>query len=351
MNEVVETLGMLVESQRQPFNRVVSVKGIEFDREAQFALQILGSNDYIRKIAMSNKTSLFAAINNVAAIGISLNPASKLAYLVPRKGAICLDISYIGVMHIAMVSTAIKWGQSKIVRETDTFELNGVDKPPTHTYNPFDTKRGNIIGCYVVVKTDEGDYLTHSMPIADIESIRNRSESWIARMKKIAKKEPPTQTPWETDFEEMAKKTVVKQASKYWPRREHLDNVVHYLNDPETEGIDFRDVTQEVEREDGLKPIRHSAVDDALPSMKANEQDRAREIATKVRDLLDEGYDWQAHDLVYAEENEFRTAIWAALGSEKYKANDKMVTYRGVITKYHDEELAGKRPEPPPPEL
>jgi recombination protein RecT len=38
----------------------------------------------------------------VAAIGITLNPASKLAYLVPRDGMVCLDISYMGLLHRAV---------------------------------------------------------------------------------------------------------------------------------------------------------------------------------------------------------------------------------------------------------
>ena len=93
--QVAETVGGLIEGQRNQFNSVVSVKGITFEREAQFAMQILQDPDsYIHKVAMANKSSLVAAINNVAAIGISLNPASKLAYLVPRKGAICYRLEF-----------------------------------------------------------------------------------------------------------------------------------------------------------------------------------------------------------------------------------------------------------------
>jgi hypothetical protein len=43
--------------------------------------------------------------------------------------------------------------------------------------------------------------------------------------------------PWVTDAEEMIKKTCVKQAAKYWPRRERLDNAVHHLNTEGGEGI------------------------------------------------------------------------------------------------------------------
>jgi recombination protein RecT len=227
MNDLIT----LVESQREQFLRVAVDKSIEFDREAGFAVQILTANDFLAKTARNNKDSFYAAINNVAAIGISLNPASKLAYLVPRKGSICLDISYMGLMHIAQLAGAIQWGQAVIVREKDVFELQGVDKEPKHIYSPFGTDRGNIIGVYVVVKTDGSDYLTHTLPISKVHDIRDRSEAWKSY------KEKGTKCPWVTDEEEMIKKTCVKQAAKYWPRRERLDQAVHHMNTDGGEGL------------------------------------------------------------------------------------------------------------------
>lgn len=227
----------VIEAQRGDFVRVSVDKNINFDREAGFALQILGSNDYLSRIAMTNQASIINAVQNVAAIGISLNPASKLAYLVPRKGAVCLDISYMGLMHLAQITGAIQWGQAGIVRANDIFALNGVDKQPTHTFNPFDTfdKRGEIVGCYVVVKTDSGDFLTHTMTAGQINAIRDRSEAFKAYLSK------KTPCPWTTDYEEMAKKTVVKQAAKYWPRRDRIDTAIHYINTEGDEGINFEE--------------------------------------------------------------------------------------------------------------
>ncbi|MDE9528451.1 recombinase RecT, partial [Xenorhabdus bovienii] len=84
-----------------------------------------------------------------------------------------------------------------------------------HEYNEFDTaqSRGDIVGAYTVIKTDEGDYLTHTMQIADIYATRDRSQAWKAWISKKAS------CPWVTDEEQMILKTVVKQAAKYWPRR------------------------------------------------------------------------------------------------------------------------------------
>ncbi|EOJ0060589.1 recombinase RecT [Cronobacter turicensis] len=232
VNQVYELINPL----KIEFEQVCAEPSINFKRESEFAMQIFANNDYLAKTAMTNTTSTRSAIMNVAAIGITLNPAQKLAYLVPRKGAICLDISYMGLMHIAQQSGAIKWCQSAIVRKNDQFRRKGLDKPPVHIYSEFDTKeqRGEVVGAYVVVKTDDGDYLTHTMRIEDIYSIRDRSEAW-----KKYKTDNSKKCPWVTDEEQMMLKTVVKQAAKYWPRRERLDAAIDYVNTEGEEGINF----------------------------------------------------------------------------------------------------------------
>jgi recombination protein RecT len=248
MNDLIT----LIDAQRDTFEKVVSDKAIEFEREKGFAVQIITANDYLLKVAMQNKESLKNAVTNVAAIGISLNPASKLAYLVPRKikgvMSICLDISYMGLMDVAQRAGAIQWGQAKLVRKTDTFRLNGLDKTPTHEYSPFDTERGDVVGVYCVVKTDGGDYLTHAMTIAEVHAIRDRSESWKAYKADNTKK-----CPWVTDEGEMVKKTCVKQGSKYWPRRERLDTAVHHLNTDGGEGITLKPNKMPDEEFEGFK--------------------------------------------------------------------------------------------------
>ncbi|CAH3351803.1 hypothetical protein AI2602V1_3528 [Citrobacter freundii] len=243
INQVFE----LVNPLKAEFEQVCAEPSINFKRESEFAMQIFANNDYLAKIAVANPVSTRSAVMNVAGIGISLNPAQKLAYLVPRKGAICLDISYMGLMHIAQQSGAIKWCQSAIVRRNDQFRREGLDKPPIHVYNDFDTEeqRGDIVGAYVTVKTDDGDYLTHTMRIDAIYSIRDRSEAW-----KKYKSDNSKKCPWVTDEEQMILKTVVKQAAKYWPRRERLDAAIDHVNTEGEEGINFsaerqpeRDVT------------------------------------------------------------------------------------------------------------
>jgi recombination protein RecT len=271
MSNTDTALVRLIDAEEARFNAVsCHAPGIQFASEKGFALQILGANDYLARIAVNNPDSLRNAVVNTAAIGISLNPASKQAYLVPRKGAVCLDISYMGMMHIAQQCGAIQWGQAVVVRKLDTFELQPIGQAPIHKYDPFATDRGDIIGCYVVVKTDTGDFLTTAIPIAKIYDVRDRSEAWKTYVKDKSKK-----CPWVTDEEEMIKKTVVKNASKYWPRRERLDQAVHYMNTDGGEGL-------------ALVPGRGAEPKDVTPAS-ADQQiaitDRLRELKKSFSDL------------------------------------------------------------------
>lgn len=256
MTNAVQKIYEVVNPLKNEFEQVCSEPSIAFKRESEFAMQIFANNDYLANVAVNNLVSVRSAIMNVSAIGISLNPAQKLAYLVPRDKKVCLDISYMGLMHIAQQSQAIKWCQSSIVRQNDNFQLTSIDTAPRHEYNAFATQeqRGEIVGAYTVVKTEDGDYLTHTMAIADIYAIRDRSsawKAWIARKKSC---------PWVTDEEQMILKTVVKQAAKYWPRRERLDKAIDYVNTEAGEGIDFGSEQQEPKditpaSEDQLKDI------------------------------------------------------------------------------------------------
>ncbi|MDM2843298.1 recombinase RecT [Citrobacter sp. Cpo090] len=207
-----------VKQQEPLFVGAVTDQSVTWAKESQFAIQYFQRNDYLAKTALSNPTSAQNAIINVAAIGITLNPASKLAYLVPRDGMVCLDISYMGLLHLAQSTGSIKWGQCKLVYSNDTYESNGLDTAPTHKYNAFGD-RGDVVGGYCTVKTPDGDYLTEEMSLAEIKATEATSKA--------------KNGPWKNFWEEMARKTIVKRASKYWPRAERLDNAIHVINEDE----------------------------------------------------------------------------------------------------------------------
>lgn len=187
--------------------------GMLFEQEQSYALQLFAANSYLESVARKAPISLLSAMANVASIGLSLNPAKKQAYLVPRGGKICLDPSYMGMCDLAIQSGTLEFVQAKAVYQNDSYVNNGVDDKPSHSFDAFGD-RGNVVGFYCVAKTVLGAYLTNEMSKVETDAIMNRSES--------AKK---NKGPWMTDYNEMAKKTVIRQAFKMWPKTEKLDRM------------------------------------------------------------------------------------------------------------------------------
>lgn len=194
--------------------RITAASPVQYAQEAHFALQQLAANSYLLGIAQNNPDSLRAALLNVAATGLSLNPVKKQAYLVPRNKSVVLDISYMGILHVAQMSGAIEWGQARIVRAGHRFQLTGINQAPIHEYNPFenDDAAGAIVGAYAVVKLPSGDFLTHCLNMDALLRIRSRSESF-----KSGKN-----SPWLTDPEPMMKKSAVRGLAPYMPYREAM---------------------------------------------------------------------------------------------------------------------------------
>ena len=290
---------------RDTFDSVLVDRSINFDREAGFALQQLSKNDYMMKAAQSNRQAVVDAVVNIAAIGISLNPAKKQAYLVPRDGKICLDISYMGLMDLAQATGSVKWAQAALVYEADTFSLTGLDKAPQHTFNPFGKDRGPVVGVYVTIKTIHDEYLTHTMTIDDALTIRDRSSAWKAWIAKKAN----SPGPWGTDEGEMIKKTCVKQAYKYWPKTERLENAIHHLNTEGGEGLAELITTDRPH-------FRHSPTQDDSVVIPGDRKQIIEAVANSVTDLFN------ADDIVGAygeyigiEDGDEKIALWKLLPS------------------------------------
>lgn len=239
--EVIQTL-------EPHFNKQNSY-GLPFVSECLFAKQQLLKNSSALKTAENNPASLKSAILNVAAIGISLNPALAHSYLVPRGGAICLDISYRGLIKLATDAGAVEWAKAVLVYEGDDFKWRGPAEQPHHEADVFDANRidaanplKNLKGGYCLAKLTSGGYMVDVMTAAEILEVRNSSKA----------KDGPWAGPWAG---EMAKKTLVKRASKSWPQsggRERLDRAIEVLN--EHEGLEDAPIVARVS--DYLAPTR-----------------------------------------------------------------------------------------------
>lgn len=236
---------------KQRFTAIADPK--QYDRESIFAMQMLMKTDFAMETANKNPLSVQLSMINVASTGLTLNPANAYAYLVPRDGAIVLDISYKGLIKIATDAGSIVWARADIVRDGDEFTYHGPAAMPEHKTNPFRKDRGEIVGAYVIAKTPDGDILTDVIDIAELEKIRGKSQAY---MKKKS-------GPWVEWFEQMAKKALVKRASKMWPytdRMDRLHEVIEQQNEIEG-GYDMEGHAVELVTAAQAEKIRMAAAD------------------------------------------------------------------------------------------
>ena len=195
---------------------------VEYAQQCLFAKQQLTKNDYSMSIAGRNQESVKSAILNVAAIGISLNPAQGHAYLVPRDNQICLDISYKGLVKLATDCGAIMWAKAVLVYERDDFQWNGSGKEPDHKADVFAEDRGQLVGGYCIAKLPDGSVMTDTMTAKELAQVQATSKAKSG--------------PWQQWPDEMRKKTLVKRASKSWPQsngKARIDEAIEVLNSHE----------------------------------------------------------------------------------------------------------------------
>lgn len=253
----------------------LATTSLDFAAERVFAYQILSrkGNEFAASVAEQNPRSLLLAMVNLAATGLTLNPAHQYAYLVPRDGAIKLDISYRGFIKIATDAGSILWAKAELVYEGDEFVYHGPGREPEHNCDPFG-ERKVIRGVYCIAKTADGSILCDTMTLAELEHVRNCSDAWV---KKKA-------GPWKDWPEEMMKKTVLKRARKTWPQSvgmERLNQAVEVAND--AEGGYTLDTPQAATR------LLGRPRDGAWEAMDSAQQIELERIAMSVRDFMAEG--------------------------------------------------------------
>ncbi len=250
MTDQPMTLYNLIEQAKPKFELILAEDdtGVDWEKESVFAYQALSKNRFTMDVARQNPDSVRLAMINVASVGLTLNPALGYAFLVPRDGAICLDIGYQGLIKIATDTGSIKWAKAELVYQGDEFIYKGPATPPEHNiHNPFGGYRGKtitdkehpLIGVYCIAKTHDDDYLVELMNADEIIKIRSEAKSMMNEKSRH-------HSPWfENNYPgEMAKKTCIKRSQKTWPktqRHERLQQAVSFMN--ETEGSDWKEET------------------------------------------------------------------------------------------------------------
>lgn len=182
----------------------------DLQRECNFAAQAMLANPYLITCAQQYPDDFVNALKNVVLTGMTLNPTLNLAYLVPYKGRVKMQSSYMGKKSFAINTGLVLDIEAYLVYKGDIFEIEqGTNAHVTHKPNPWGKKdEKNILGGYYFIKYPNGTTQFDTMTIDEINSIKKRSPS-VGKDKS---------SPWDTDYTEMCKKTLINRAYKQIPK-------------------------------------------------------------------------------------------------------------------------------------
>lgn len=171
------------------------------ERFTRMVLTALSSNP---KLQACTPMSFMGAMMQAAQLGVEPNTPLGQAYLIPYGGVCQFQLGYKGLIDLAYRSGEVSSIQAHEVHENDTFTYEyGLEPKLRHV--PAQTDRGPVTFYYAVLKLKNGGVGFEVMSRDDVETFaRKKSKAY-------------NNGPWKTDFDEMAKKTVLKKVLKYAP--------------------------------------------------------------------------------------------------------------------------------------
>lgn len=207
------------------------------ERFTRIAMSALSSN---RDLANSTPSSFLAALMTSAQLGLEVNTPLGHAYLIPfknhKKGGIIetqFQLGYRGLIDLAYRSGDIAIIQAHTVYENDEFTYEfGLE--PVLRHVPAKSDRGKPVYFYAMFKLKDGGF---GFEVMSYDDAREHGQKYSKSFKN---------GPWQTNFEEMAKKTVLKQALKYAPLKS--DFVKQLVSDESVKndiGVDMSDMQGE----------------------------------------------------------------------------------------------------------
>lgn len=148
--------------------------------------------------------SILLAVMQASELGLEVGGLLGDAYFVPFKDQAQLIVGYRGMIKLARQSGELKSIEAHVVRDTDIFDLEyGLDTRLVHK-PALSGELGKVVAVYAIARFKDGGYQVDVMTLAEIEAVRLRSKA-------------SNDGPWNTDYAEMAKKTVVRRLCKYLP--------------------------------------------------------------------------------------------------------------------------------------
>jgi recombination protein RecT len=245
----VDTIRQLLE-QKGVKNQLAAAipKHMTVDRLLRVAMTAIRTNP---KLAECTQKSLLACIMGCAQLGLEPEPFLGQAYLVPFKRGEQLECTlipgYRGYISLARRSGEVQSVSAQVVYENDQFRMQyGLNEALDHV--PADGDRGTPKGAYVVFRYKDGSHSFDYMSAPDIEKIRARSKA-------------ANSGPWVTDWDEMAKKTVIRRHIKLAPLSVEMARAAA-LEEKANIGESQVDIlTGEVEAQNGKVSVQEGSVE------------------------------------------------------------------------------------------
>lgn len=177
------------------------------ERFTRIVLSALSTNP---KLQETTPESFLGAMMTAAQLGMEPNTPLGQAYLLPYYNSKkrCLEcqfqLGYKGLIDLAYRSGEVSTIQAHVVYEHDKFSYAyGLEPQLEHV--PAMGDRGSPTHVYAVFRTKDGGY---SFGVMSIDDVRRHAQRYSKSFEN---------GPWQTNFEEMAKKTVLKRVLKYAP--------------------------------------------------------------------------------------------------------------------------------------
>lgn len=180
------------------------------ERFTRITLSALSTNPQLQNCTPK---SFLGAMMTSAQLGLEPNTPLGQAYLIPRRNnkegtwECQFQIGYKGLIDMAHRSQEIRDIQAHVVYSGDEFEYE-LGLEPKLIHKPASSNRGEPTHFYAVYHTRSGGY---GFEVMSVEDVRRHAQKFSDSFKR------GSFSPWQTNFEEMAKKTVLKRALKYAP--------------------------------------------------------------------------------------------------------------------------------------
>lgn len=155
-------------------------------------------------LAQCEMASVYQAVQQAAELGLEPGGALGQCYLLPYGRTCQLIVSYKGLIELARRSGEIESIEARVVHENDEYDVSFGLHSDIHHKPCLDGDPGQMVMVYAVARLKGGMVQFEVMTRADVDAIRRRSRSGNSG-------------PWVTDYDEMARKTVVRRLCKYLP--------------------------------------------------------------------------------------------------------------------------------------